>query len=70
MGQSREGMSILWMYLEWVEARQAIVRPWKAPVEGGVEFRNYKRKLKIYTFHSLVDGEVRLSRNCGGKRMR
>lgn len=31
MGQSSEGTSNLWMAFEWVVARVAIVRPWKAP---------------------------------------
>lgn len=30
-GQGDRGTSILWMYLEWVQAREAAVRPWKPP---------------------------------------
>jgi hypothetical protein len=30
-GQCWRGTSILWIYLEWVQASEAAVRPWKAP---------------------------------------
>ena len=36
-GQAARGTSILWMYLEWVQAREAAVRPWKPPWNDNIE---------------------------------